>query len=63
MMTAGSTGLDNRWRMIWSADDTGTSAAFQLTPLEVREARAYVKQVGGDPTALVTLDRRGDIYK
>lgn len=60
--TIGSTGIDHHGRMIWDANDAGTSAAFQLTPSEVGEARAYVDCADGDPTALVPLDRVEDIY-
>ena len=60
--TIGSTGLDHEQRMIWDANDTGTSAAFQLTAAEADRVRSLIEGSGGDPETLVPLSRNGDVY-
>ena len=47
--------------LIWDANDTGTSAAFQLTAAEEGAVRRFVEQASGDPSALVPLERQGDV--
>lgn len=60
--TIGSTGMDQDQRMIWDANDTGRSAAFQLTEAEAEQARSLIGPGGGDPSPLVPLSRDGDVY-
>lgn len=60
--TIGSTGMDQDQRMIWDANDTGTSAAFQLTATEADQVRSLIEKGGGDPATLVPLSRDGDVY-
>lgn len=54
-VTVGGTGLGAEGRYIWDANDTGTSAAFDLTPAEERQVRAAVAAAGGAPEHLTTL--------
>jgi hypothetical protein len=60
--TIGSTGLDHQQRMIWDANDAGTSAAFQLTANEADRVRALIEENGGDRETLMPLSRVGDAY-
>lgn len=60
--TIGSTGMDHDQRMIWDANDAGTSAAFQLTAIEADQVRSLIEKGGGDPATLVPLIRDGDVY-
>jgi len=60
--TIGSTGMDQDQRMIWDANDTGTSAAFQLTATEAEQVRSLIGAGGGDRSTLVPLGRDGDVY-
>ena len=60
--TIGSTGLDHNQRMIWDANDAGTSAAFQLTTTEAGQVRSLIEEDGGDPANVVPLSRDGDVY-
>ncbi|WP_353952210.1 hypothetical protein V6K52_01840 [Knoellia sp. S7-12] len=60
--TIGSTGIDHEQRMVWDANDTGTSATFQLSASEEEQVRTFVEQSGCDPAALVPFGRDGDIY-
>ena len=60
--TIGSTGLDHNQQMIWDANDTGTSSAFQLTTTEADRVRSLIEEHGGDPASLVPLSRDGDVY-
>lgn len=48
--------------MIWDANATGTSAAFQLTVTEAEQVRSLIEEGGGDPATLVPLSRDGDVY-
>ncbi len=60
--TIGSMGMDQDQRMIWDANDTGTSVAFQLTATEADQVRSLIGASGGDPSSLVLLSRDGDVY-
>jgi hypothetical protein len=57
--TIGGTGIEGRGRILWSVNDTGTSAAFRLTEDELTQVRAGVAAGGGDPRILVSLERSG----
>jgi hypothetical protein len=60
--TIGSTGIDHEQRIIWDTNDTGTSAAFQLTAAEAAQVRSLIGEEGADPATLVSLSRDGDVY-
>ncbi len=53
--TIGGTGLSERGRIIWSGNDTGTSAVFRLTETEVVEVRSAISAGGGVATDLIAL--------
>lgn len=53
--TVGGTGLDARSRIVWSGNDTGTSAAFRLVGTELAQVRSAIASGGGDPGMLVPL--------
>ena len=56
--TIGGTGIGDG-TIIWSGNDTGTSAAFELTDSEVSDVKRRVTAAGCDATRLVALHRRG----
>ena len=45
--TIGGTGLGERGQVIWSGNDTGTSAVFSLTETEVIDVRSSITAGGG----------------
>jgi len=53
--TIGGTGLTARGRIVWSADDTGTSAAFVLSDVSAAAVRTAISDDGGDPSMLIPL--------
>ncbi|MCA1981649.1 DNA/RNA non-specific endonuclease [Nocardioides nematodiphilus] len=53
--TIGGSGLDVRGHLIWSADDTGTSAAFRLSEAQAEAVRAAISDDGGDPSMLIPI--------
>jgi uncharacterized protein (UPF0548 family) len=51
----GCDGYNSDVRLIWDANDTGTSAAFALTPAEEHLVRAAIVAAGGDADHLMLL--------
>ncbi|WP_425957068.1 DUF1990 family protein [Xylanimonas sp. McL0601] len=53
--TIGGTGLSTSGHIVWSSNDTGSSAGFELTPAEEEDVRAAITAAGGAAEHLVTL--------
>ncbi|MFF2451001.1 DUF1990 family protein [Isoptericola sp. NPDC058082] len=51
----GCSALDDGGRLLWDANDTGTSASFRLTPAEEEVVRSAVLCAGADPGDLILL--------
>ncbi|GHH66272.1 hypothetical protein GCM10017772_05920 [Promicromonospora soli] len=51
----GCTGTSSQGELIWDANDTGTSAAFALTPAEERAVRSAISRAGGAADDLMRL--------
>lgn len=51
----GCSGVSSRGELVWDVSDTGTSAAFTLTPAEVTAVRSAIARSGGRADDLVTL--------
>ncbi|MGW2094274.1 DUF1990 family protein [Promicromonospora sukumoe] len=51
----GCTGTNAHGELIWDANDTGTSAAFALTPAEEDAVRLAINGAGGNADQLVSL--------
>ncbi|MFC7876218.1 DUF1990 family protein [Isoptericola sp. NPDC057391] len=51
----GGSATDDTGALVWDANDTGTSAAFRLTPSEVAAVRTAVERAGGGRDDVVTL--------
>ena len=60
--TIWSTGIDREQRMVWDANDTATSATFQVSASGEERLRTLVEQSGCDPAALVPFGPDGEIY-
>ncbi|WP_426310677.1 hypothetical protein [Cellulosimicrobium sp. E-16] len=54
------TGLDERGRVLWDVNDTGTSVTFSLLPHELDDLRDRVERSGGRREEVVVLGERTD---
>jgi hypothetical protein len=53
-------GLDERGRLLWDVNDTGTSVTFSLLPHELDTVRSHVERSGGRREEIVVLGERTD---
>ena len=51
-------GFDERWRLLWDVNDTGTSVTFTLSSHELDDLRARVERSGGRGEDVVALGSR-----
>ena len=54
----GGSGISTRGDLVWDANDTGTSAAFRLTPDEEAAVRSAVEHAGGRADDLILLSEQ-----